>query len=257
MKKKVIPVKSSEKYKKKIIIITTNTDISFSVKECFQRVGYNDLNFCVGFDEFLESALKKKPDFILIDKNFNGQKSGIDLAHYINETSNIPFAFITTEIDDLTIESIMLTNPYGILIHPFDEPNLLVFLEVAFLTHERLKNESLKNKMVGFVLDNHSFFIKEKQNLERVVFSEILYVESNGNYVFLYTTTKVHTLRQSLLTLKDNLPNNFVQIHMSYIVNMNCIKSINPDILIMVNDSTLKINKTIYDKLVKQLNILE
>lgn len=82
---------------------------------------------------------------------------------------------------------------------------------------ERDKNDRKENEVVE---------IKSNRRIHRVPLREILYVEGLGNYVnyFLADDSKITaygTIKQTL----ETLPENFVRVHKSYIINKEHIKS--------------------------------
>jgi DNA-binding LytR/AlgR family response regulator len=62
--------------------------------------------------------------------------------------------------------------------------------------------------------------------------NELLFVEAMENYVALYTPDKKLITHSTLKALQEKLPpNQFIQPHKSYLVNMQCIQSIEGNIL--------------------------
>jgi len=70
-------------------------------------------------------------------------------------------------------------------------------------------------------------FVKTEYRMERVNFSDILYIEGKGAYLRIITQkTKIMTL-QSFQNMKSLLPSdNFIRIHKSFIVALNKTESI-------------------------------
>ncbi|MDG2450512.1 MAG: LytTR family DNA-binding domain-containing protein, partial [Saprospiraceae bacterium] len=61
----------------------------------------------------------------------------------------------------------------------------------------------------------------------KVNYDELLYVESFGEYVKLYTFDDVIIAYQRMTSMETMLPDNeFIRIHRSHIVNINRIKEI-------------------------------
>jgi two-component SAPR family response regulator len=56
--------------------------------------------------------------------------NGIEVASQIKKL-NIPLIFITTHVNELTLEKAMDTEPYGYLIKPYDETKLRLSIEHA------------------------------------------------------------------------------------------------------------------------------
>jgi DNA-binding LytR/AlgR family response regulator len=70
------------------------------------------------------------------------------------------------------------------------------------------------------------FFIKNNGRYERVNLSDILYIESNGNYLKIVTVEKTSLIHMGIQKMQDALPmNQFCRIHRSYIVALDRIQS--------------------------------
>ncbi len=82
---------------------------------------------------------------------------------------------------------------------------------------EYLRNQANEEKMM---------IVRSEKRNYRVKPSEILYIEGLGNYVTIYLHDRKPMI--SYITLKEleqTLPNQFVRIHKSFIINKNCIDS--------------------------------
>jgi two-component system LytT family response regulator len=76
----------------------------------------------------------------------------------------------------------------------------------------------------------------EKGRVIKIPCSEILYIESYGNYVRFHTHKKVHMAEHSLNSLEQILlHSDFMRIHKSYIVNLQYIEDIQANVVILGN----------------------
>ncbi len=75
-------------------------------------------------------------------------------------------------------------------------------------------------------------FVKTEYRMERINFSDILYIEGQGAYLRIITYhTKIMTL-QSFQNMEKLLPaNNFIRVHKSFIVAINKIENIERNII--------------------------
>ena len=93
------------------------------------------------------------------------------------------------------------------------------------------------NKAYDYFVDTSAnqsnyLFIKTDNKLEKVNLNELLFVEAMENYVALYTPDKKLITHSTLKALQEKLPvNQFIQPHKSYLVNIQCIQSIEGNIL--------------------------
>jgi DNA-binding LytR/AlgR family response regulator len=70
-------------------------------------------------------------------------------------------------------------------------------------------------------------FIKSDKRIEKIELNDILYAESVGNYVSIYTAGKKILAYLTMKSLESQLPlNEFIKIHQSYLVNASKIDAI-------------------------------
>ena len=85
----------------------------------------------------------------------------------------------------------------------------------------------LKNNKGDFSFAREFIFIKSGYEQIRIQLDEILYVESNGNYMQFVLTGHKITSRLTLSEVEELLPaGGFIRIHQSYIVRKNQITKI-------------------------------
>ncbi len=102
---------------------------------------------------------------------------------------------------------------------------------------------------------NEYMFVKTEYRMERINFSDILYIEGKGAYLRIITPmTKIMTL-QSFQNMESLLPlDNFIRIHKSFIVAKNKIESIERN-RIKIGSELLPIGQSYRERLLKALNI--
>jgi len=70
-------------------------------------------------------------------------------------------------------------------------------------------------------------FIKSEKRIEKIELSDILYAESVGNYVSVYTDNKRILAYLTMKSLESQLPlNEFLKVHQSFLVNCSKIDAI-------------------------------
>lgn len=77
-----------------------------------------------------------------------------------------------------------------------------------------------------------SIFVKTTLKYEKVDFADILFVEALDNYIAIQTVRKKLVTHSSLSSFQNNLPRDkFVQIHKSFVVNVDKVTSLEGNIL--------------------------
>lgn len=88
---------------------------------------------------------------------------------------------------------------------------------------------------------NTHFFIKSSGQQHRINFNDIFYIESIKDYVNIKTINQEYIVLETLKSLESQLPDNFIRVHKSYIVNINKIKSILQKIIILNSEKEIPI----------------
>ncbi len=70
------------------------------------------------------------------------------------------------------------------------------------------------------------FFVKSSGQQHRIHYNEILYIESIKDYVNIRTADQEYIVLDTLKSLENQLSENFIRIHKSFIINLDKIKSI-------------------------------
>jgi DNA-binding LytR/AlgR family response regulator len=84
----------------------------------------------------------------------------------------------------------------------------------------------MKTRTAGALLPSY-IFIKSEKRIEKIELNDILYAESVGNYVSVYTENKRILAYLTMKSLESQLPEDeFIKIHQSYLVNCAKIEAI-------------------------------
>jgi len=90
---------------------------------------------------------------------------------------------------------------------------------------EENEEEEQNDKKLQYYIERIS--VKTGQKLDLLNLDDIMYFQSNGDYVSIYSKEKVYLKEETMKYFESNLPpKQFIRIHRSYIVNVNFINSI-------------------------------
>jgi len=96
-------------------------------------------------------------------------------------------------------------------------------------------------------------FVKADSKLEKVNFSDILFVEAMENYVGIYLTGKKLITHSTLKALQEKLPvQDFLQPHKSYLINLNHINSIEGNML-HIGEYQVPISKYLKEEVMERI----
>jgi len=204
------------KIKPKILIVEDEPIISSDIEMTLEELGYDVTGIEDNAEDALASLTENKPDLILLDINLEGDIDGVMLAEDINKQFKIPFVFLTSNADKLTINRVKRTNPSGFILKPFNSKDLQSNIEIALYSSK--KTIDTNDDLTTY------FFIKEAGGLVKVKIEDVMFVQADDNYSKIFTTNKMYILSSTLKKVGEKLPDtNFVRIHRSYIVNVNFI----------------------------------
>jgi DNA-binding LytR/AlgR family response regulator len=218
----------------RILIVEDELIIAADMAGILSANNYNVVGKAKSYQEGLEALEIQQPDIVLLDIKINGNKDGVDLAHTIRNKYHIPFVFISSYTDRSTIERVKESNPYGFLVKPFDEEDLLVAVELSLNSFSKEQNNN--NSLSEFVI-NESLFIRQKNLAIKVLYDDILYIEADSNYCNLFTQDKKYVIRSTLKDLENKLkPPKFFRTHKSYLVNLSRLTAINTNVIYVGNE---------------------
>ena len=162
---------------KTILIVEDEFIVADDLQITLQNAGYSVVGIADNVETARDMIRDKKPSLILLDIHLKGDLSGIALAKELQQ-KNIAFVFLSANSNHKILEEAKSTDPYGFLVKPFREKDLLVMLDIAFYKHEN-SNEVRWRKEVLLQSDLHeieqsSMTLKDKllevaKSLQKVV----------------------------------------------------------------------------------------
>jgi transcriptional regulator with GAF, ATPase, and Fis domain len=134
----------------KILIVEDESLIAYDLKLILTRAGYKVCGIADSVPEALEIIAEEMPDLVLLDIFLKGPLNGIDLAKKLTE-KNIAFVYLSANFQESILQKAKETQPYGFLVKPFREKELLITLDVAFYRHQNSIESKLRQEQL---LDN-------------------------------------------------------------------------------------------------------
>lgn len=189
---------------------------------------------CKNAFEFMAIAQEQHVDLWFLDINMP-KLSGLALLKMMQQK---PEVIITTAYPEFAVEGFKLSVT-DYLLKPF---SLERFLQAFLKVQDNLKNNS-KTVPVLKETDIKSIFIKSDKKIIKVVLNSINHIEAFGNYIKIFTDIMILTPQTLSLFLKK-LPDNFVRVHKSHVINFNSIKIIEGNQIELLNGTVLPIGKS-------------
>jgi len=247
-----------------ILIVEDEILIAQDLKEILEEVGYNQVFRVRNYQAAIEVLNEQSIDLVLLDINLNDSSSGINLANYINQHKQIPFIYITSYSDAATIADVKQTRPAGFLLKPYSKDLLLIKIELALFNYSNNHNAANQPPETKTPLTdetdlviNNQLLVKDNYRFIKVPLTEILWFESDRNYVEVKTVGRKYLIRCSLKKLLDHLPeNDFVKCYKQFIINIHHAKSFSSD-AVMINGHQIPISRNTQEEVMAKLKKVE
>lgn len=148
-----------------------------------------------------------------------------------------PLIVFTTAYSEYAVEGFKV-NAVDYLLKPFGLQDLQ---RAANRIKDRLTESVATAKPATDSTD--SLFLKTDYRIVKVSIPDIRYVEAMSEYlkVWIEGETKPIITLLSMKKMEEHLPNNFMRIHRSYIINLDKIQEVNKNRVIMDSDTYLPI----------------
>lgn len=186
-------------------------DICTRVKVCFAKKDLKAEYLC--FDdarELMELLGREFIDILFLDIDMP-YFSGMDIAGFVLEQNIKSIVVFVTSHDALVYQSFAY-KPFGFLRKThIDE-------ELPDLT-ERIKKELLERQQ--------QLTIVRGQEITRILLKDIVYIESEGNYLDIFTKKDTIRIRETMVNMERKLQGKgFIRCHKGYLVNSEFIVKI-------------------------------
>jgi len=197
--------------KQKILIVEDEFIVANDLRIMLEKAGYKVCGIAPSVVKALELIATKEPDWILLDIFLQGDKTGIDLAGQLTEMG-IPFIYISANTNQGILEAAKATLPYGFLVKPFREKDLMVMLDIARYRHEQnLKynhhSEPSLHKQIEHIAEKQE---SVSERLKQI--SSALYPVVPFDFIWITRSNPRTTTKDSYIVRtpdgKFNIPNN-------------------------------------------------
>ncbi len=119
-----------------ILIAEDEAIVAADLANKLKNLNYEVVGIATNGHEAVEMALKLHPSIVLMDIQLDDSIDGIQAAEAINRNSDIPVLYLTAQSDGATLERAKLTGPFGYVLKPFDERDIVAQIELALHKHQ-------------------------------------------------------------------------------------------------------------------------
>ena len=166
--------------------------------------------------------------------------NGLD---FLKSLDKPPLVIITTAYPSFALEGYQL-DVLDYLVKPITFQRFLKASIKAKKQFNLLQGIALPSNTSNSTTSKEHFFIKCDGKMERILFEELLFVESMQNYVSLQTVTRKFTALMTLKNTLEKLPKTtFLQVHKSFIINVQKVQSLG-DGHVQIKDRLIPISRS-------------
>jgi two-component system response regulator LytT len=218
----------------KAVIVEDELIVADHLALLLEKQGVTVVDFAKNVSQAIQT-LDLFPDFYLLDIRLAHGSNGIDFGAILKK-KGIPFTYISANSEPEVMSKAIETNPQHYLTKPFKDKDVVVVIE--------LMKAKLKDK---FFIE-----IQSTKGKERWTYEELLYCKGDNVYVHFFSDTRKALGRYTLNQISETLPENFVRLHRSYLVNKNKILTVKTNSVVLEGKIEIPVSRT-YKALLENL----
>ncbi|TDQ22858.1 LytR/AlgR family response regulator transcription factor [Tenacibaculum caenipelagi] len=170
---------------------------------------------CKNALEALQITQTENVDLFFLDINMP-EINGLSLAKIINKKSKIIF---TTAYRDYAVDGFDL-QATDYLLKPIAFDRFLQAVQKIAISSDN------KQTSIQETSENNFIFVRSDRKMTKIDFNGILYIESLGDYVKVFTINNTIVTRETISSFEEKLPKSkFLRVHRSFIIAINKIDS--------------------------------
>lgn len=119
-----------------VLIVEDESIIALDIRTSLQASGYQVLAIATSSEEAIAAVTELHPEIVLMDIQLRGDRDGIETAEKIRQEFQLPVIYLTAHADEKTLSRAKLTQPFGYILKPFDDQELVTTIEIALSRHK-------------------------------------------------------------------------------------------------------------------------
>ena len=204
------------------------------LKQTAEKFDFQVFGMATNAEVALQEINELDPDIVILDIKVEGPKTGI----WLGDQLEIPIIYLTAFSDTQTIKNAISTKPASYLVKPFKANDLFIALELAV---EKISSVS-------------QVIIKERDKNIIVQGDDILFAKKEDQYLSLHLKETQKLMRSSISSFLNKInSDSFIQVHRSYIVNLDYVSGYNSKEVIVGNHS-IPVSKTFAKQVVDRMS---
>jgi DNA-binding LytR/AlgR family response regulator len=234
----------------KTLIVDDNEMARLALRNLVPEVpSLNLVGECTSASEAFIFLQDNPVDLVFLDVEMPGM-TGIDL---IKALKNAPLFILVTSKKEYALDGFDLQVADYIL-KPVTMPRFLAAVQFAKelfdMRSATYPIESTKENQPSFM------FVRVNNQLVRIDFGDILYVQALGDYVLIFVPGKKYPVHLTMKAIEERLPaDKFTRVHRSYIVAFDKVSSLEEN-SILINKEVIPLSESHRAAFLKKMNTL-
>ena len=175
--------------------------------------------------EFVNFTQQNEVDLIFLDIEMP-ELNGMEILRSMVKS---PKVILTTAYSEYALES----YDYGVVDYLLKPVKIERFLKAINKVSASITAQSEKKS------GSEELQIKHDGILVNIPFKSILYIQSFGNYLKIFTDSRMYLITETLVNITALLPENFQRTHKSYIANLDRVTKATRTSLLIDNNKVL------------------
>lgn len=198
------------------------------------------------------------PAVAIIDLGLEAGNDGVALAQQLQLRAPLPLIFISATDDTQLLARARALQPLAILPKPFTVTSLRRMVELALYGQARTPLDWQPGAGVELA-PVPWLFVRERDVLVRLALADITCVHTEQKHAVLTLVSgRRYSVRTPLAELRLSLPDTFVQVHRSWLVNLNYVEYVDPVAGVVRLPDALEapLGRTYRDELLRRLPLI-
>jgi len=131
----------------KILIVEDQFVEANHLRLMLKKAGHSVIGMARSVIDAKYYIAQEKPELVLLDIFLSGKQTGIDLAEILKQ-DDISFIYLSANSNEEVLNKAKLTHPYGFLVKPFREKDLLITIEIAEYHQQHGIESSIRKELL-------------------------------------------------------------------------------------------------------------
>lgn len=148
--------------KEKILIVEDEFIQANGLRLILENAGFAVCELAESVAWAREVIRKEKPSLVILDIQLDGELTGIDLAKELR-AAGIGFIYLSANSSQSVLEEAKLTEPFGFLVKPYREKDVLIAIEIA--KYRQRQDEEARARQKQMLEKNLTYILQHPGNI--------------------------------------------------------------------------------------------